>query len=239
MTFNINQLNKLNKINKNPNFNLTTNSKLKINNTFDYNDKMMQYEEIDYNITPTNYSQDLTITEHVVNTTGNGTKEINLQFPKKQLYDYDENGNVSLKETHPILKEKMELLQELCKQEGINIKITESVRTVERQNELYEKGRSTSGDIVTNAKGEDYNSFHQWGIAFDICINEIDNAYNIEKLKRVGEIGKSIGLEWGGDWTTFTDMPHFQLPGYEDGISKLKEQYENPAEFADTWYIEV
>ena len=41
MTFNINQLNKLNKINKNPNFNLTTNSKLKINNTFDYNDKMM------------------------------------------------------------------------------------------------------------------------------------------------------------------------------------------------------
>jgi len=28
----------------------------------------------------------------------------------------------------------------------------------------------------------------------------------------VGAIGKSVGLEWGGDWTRLPDRPHFQLP---------------------------
>ena len=25
--------------------------------------------------------------------------------------------------------------------------------------------------------------------------------------------GKSVGLEWGGDWTGFKDWPHFQYTG--------------------------
>lgn len=130
---------------------------------------------------------------------------------KKVLYSYDESGNVSLKQVHPVLKEKIQLLEKLCQQEGINIKITEDVRTVEEQNNLYAKGRTTSGNIVTNAKGEDYNSFHQWGIAFDICINEVGDAYNIEKLKRVGEIGKSIGLEWGRRLDNFYRYASFPI----------------------------
>ena len=28
--------------------------------------------------------------------------------------------------------------------------------------------------------------------------------------KRAAEIGKSLGLEWGGAWTKFKDLPHFQ-----------------------------
>lgn len=158
-----------------------------------------------------------------------------VSIPKDELYSYDENGYVSLKKVHPELEDKIERLIDLCSKEGIPIKITEDLRSVEKQNALYAKGRTTSGNIVTNATGKDYSSFHQWGIAFDICINEVDDAYNIEKLKRVGELGKSIGLEWGGDWTSIVDMPHFQLSGYEDGIQALKEQYQNPADFADTW----
>jgi hypothetical protein len=29
--------------------------------------------------------------------------------------------------------------------------------------------------------------------------------------KSAGDIGKQQGLEWGGDWETFTDEPHFQV----------------------------
>lgn len=29
--------------------------------------------------------------------------------------------------------------------------------------------------------------------------------------KRMGEIGKSCGLSWGGDWKGFADTPHFEV----------------------------
>lgn len=132
-------------------------------------------------------------------------------------------------------------LVELSEKEGIPIRVTETVRTVKRQNKLYNKGRDDEGNIikkekvVTNAKGEDYSSLHQWGIAFDICIDEKGSEYDEEKLKKVGELGKSIGLEWGGDWTTFEDTPHFQLKGYGSSVQVLKDEYQNPGNFADTW----
>lgn len=135
--------------------------------------------------------------------------------------------------TNPELEEKMNELERLCIEQGINIRITETIRSVDRQNELYAKGRTTPGNVVTNAKGSDYNSMHQWGIAFDVCINEVENAYNIEKLRQVGEIGKSIGLEWGGDWKDFVDMPHFQLAGYS--IDELKTKYNDPGGFSNSW----
>lgn len=161
--------------------------------------------------------------------------------PELPLYGYDENGAISLNRPHPKLTQKMTELVELSEKEGIPIRVTETVRTVKRQNKLYNKGRDDEGNIikkekvVTNAKGEDYSSLHQWGIAFDICIDEKGSEYDEEKLKKVGELGKSIGLEWGGDWTTFEDTPHFQLKGYGSSVQVLKDEYQNPGNFADTW----
>lgn len=54
-----------------------------------------------------------------------------------------------------------------CKAEGINVAISETLRTAAEQDALYAKGRTKPGNIVTNAKGSSYRSQHQWGIAFD------------------------------------------------------------------------
>ncbi len=37
------------------------------------------------------------------------------------------------------------------------------------------------------------------------------DARNIEILKKIAPVGKSLGLEWGGDWKSIVDNPHFQL----------------------------
>jgi len=150
------------------------------------------------------------------------------------LYDVDPEGNVDLHQVNPALSVKMNQLVDECKKEGINIRVTADLRSVDEQNNLYNSGRSKDGSIVTNAKGEDYESSHQWGTAFDVAIQGND-PYNIEKLERVGEIGKSLGLEWGGDFKEFPDMPHFELPQSE----AIKGQYQNPAEFADQWLDET
>ncbi|MNG95893.1 hypothetical protein D3C78_1805180 [compost metagenome] len=31
------------------------------------------------------------------------------------------------------------------------------------------------------------------------------------KYKAVGVLGEELGLEWGGNWKTIVDQPHFQL----------------------------
>jgi len=93
---------------------------------------------------------------------------------------------------------------------GIRIKILSGFRTYAEQEALYARGRTSPGDIVTNARAGYSN--HNFGIAFDIGVFE-GNTYIGEspKYKAVGVIGMDIGLEWGGNWKTIVDQPHFQL----------------------------
>lgn len=93
---------------------------------------------------------------------------------------------------------------------GIAIKVISGTRTYEEQNALYEQGRSKAGRIVTNARGGYSN--HNFGIAFDIGVFE-GGRYLDESpaYKAVGAIGMKLGLEWGGNWKTIQDEPHFQF----------------------------
>lgn len=92
---------------------------------------------------------------------------------------------------------------------GITIRIISGLRTFEEQDALYALGRSAPGHIVTNARGGYSN--HNFGIAFDIGVFE-GNKYlpDSVKYKVVGALGMDMGLEWGGNWKSITDQPHFQ-----------------------------
>jgi peptidoglycan LD-endopeptidase CwlK len=92
----------------------------------------------------------------------------------------------------------------------ITIKVISGLRTYEKQNDLYAQGRTKPGKIVTNARGGYSN--HNFGIAFDIGVFE-GSKYLDEspKYKAVGPMGTDLGLEWGGNWKSIQDEPHFQL----------------------------
>ena len=112
---------------------------------------------------------------------------------------------------HPLLDFKLTKLLKQCAKKGIFLIITEGYRTVERQDALYAKGRTAPGTIVTGARGSSFTSQHQWGIAFDIAINDKDKTYDVALLCEVGSIAKKIGLGWGGNWKDLIDRPHFYL----------------------------
>lgn len=141
---------------------------------------------------------------------------------------------------HPRLQSKIKELILKSAKAGLLIGIGECVRTVEEQDALYAQGRTEPGNIVTNAKGSTYSSMHQWGIAFDFYRNDGQGLYNDSDafFRQVGKIGKSIGLEWGGDWTSPVDKPHFQLPDWGSTPSKLKAMYGTPEKFKETWEVE-
>lgn len=86
--------------------------------------------------------------------------------------------------------------------------ITEGLRTVARQRQLVAKGASKT-----------MNSRHITGHAIDVAfIIGKQVRWDWPLYKAFADLmkasAKELGLvvEWGGDWKSFKDGPHFQLP---------------------------
>ena len=96
------------------------------------------------------------------------------------------------------------------------------LRTLEEQQSLYAKGRTAAGGIVTNCDGIRNVSRHQSGRAVDVIPWPIDWD-NHDRIITFGWYVKGIttmlrrydaiehNITWGGDWTKFVDLPHYQL----------------------------
>ena len=94
-----------------------------------------------------------------------------------------------------------------CKKAGLPVLVTETLRTKERQLELYAQGRTKPGKVVTWTK----TSRHQSGLAWDICKNVKGSEYSdIAFFESCGRIAKALGITWGGDFKN-RDMPHFEV----------------------------
>lgn len=114
------------------------------------------------------------------------------------------------------------LLEELNKQ-GVSMFVTQTYRSAQYQNQLYQQGRTTRGNIVTGCDGYKAKSQHQSRLAFDLaCRGKI--LYDNNMLAKAGKVAQSLGIEWGGGWSGFKDSPHFQIKKRQV-IKPLKEEY--------------
>lgn len=106
---------------------------------------------------------------------------------------------------------------------GLTVQILSGTRTYAEQTAIYEQGRSKPGPIVTKAKAGYSN--HNFGIAFDVGVFKGKNYYDgdtpaeIKAYADLSRIIKPVGLEWGGDWKSITDTPHYQAPTVPAGRS--------------------
>jgi peptidoglycan L-alanyl-D-glutamate endopeptidase CwlK len=101
--------------------------------------------------------------------------------------------------------------------EGIDLVVTQGLRDNALQAQLYAQGRTAPGAIVTNAPPG--SSWHNFGLAFDVAVLKDGKATwpeNEALWQRIGAIGKAVGLEWGGDFHTINDRPHFE---YHPGLT--------------------
>lgn len=96
---------------------------------------------------------------------------------------------------------------ERCYEENLNVKISETYRSQERQNYLYEKGRSRPGLIVTWTK----NSKHTERRAFDI-VKAGNKPYGDDDFfRKCADIGLELGLTPGYYFENYQDKPHFEF----------------------------
>ena len=116
----------------------------------------------------------------------------------------------NIEDLHPKLQRLCNEFLSKCKEQEIEILITSTYRDIESQDALYAKGRTLKGQKVTSSKGG--QSFHNWHVAFDfVPIKDGKAQWNdIELFHKCGQIGESVGLEWGGRFKRFKDLPHFQ-----------------------------
>ena len=111
---------------------------------------------------------------------------------------------------HPDLRTKCQELIKKCKTRGIDIIISQTLRTKAEQDAIYAQGRTKPGKIVSNVKYP--NSMHCWGVAFDVAvIREGKAIWDVAKCINPAETGRrTLGLTWGGRWQNFPDAPHFE-----------------------------
>ncbi len=127
-----------------------------------------------------------------------------------------------LAKVHPTLATRARAMIELLAQSGVEILVTQGLRTWEEQDVLYARGRTVAPIgkkfIVTNAKGG--QSYHNFGLAFDIVVLDALGKFDWDSDHpgwiAASKAGKSVGLEWGGEWKTFKDIPHYQ---YTNGLT--------------------
>lgn len=111
---------------------------------------------------------------------------------------------------------------------GIDVRIISGTRTYSEQDALYKKGRFGNNESkVTNARGGQSN--HNFGIAWDIGIFKNGQYITTDtEYKQVAfqVLPLILDLEWGGNWITFKDVPHYQINAVSNKVSDIRNLFE-------------
>lgn len=118
-----------------------------------------------------------------------------------------------LEGVHPDL---IKVVERAAQTTAVPFTVLEGLRSVERQRRLVAKGASTT-----------MNSRHipdARGIGHAVDLGALDNGeiswswplyYKIADAMKAASAELGIPVEWGGDWKSFKDGPHWQLPWKE------------------------
>ncbi|PQA78676.1 M15 family metallopeptidase [Rhodoferax sp. TS-BS-61-7] len=129
-------------------------------------------------------------------------------------FELPEKSKARLAGVHPRL---VSVVLAAAARSDVKFVVTEGLRSLERQKELQAAGKSQT-----------IRSRHLTGHAVDLAIWEDRDAdkvvdadeisWKFPQYQQLAQIVKEaaaelgVPIEWGGDWTSFKDGPHFQLP---------------------------
>lgn len=130
----------------------------------------------------------------------------------------DPHRLVRLRGCHPDLKARVTALIDALARQGLDLVLTQGVRSVAQQQALYAQGRYKPGKIVTNCDGLVRVSNHQpkadgYGYAVDVAWRNAHGEITWEgPWDLLGALAATHGLTWGGSWIRWQDRPHLELP---------------------------
>ncbi len=151
---------------------------------------------------------------------------------------------------HPAVRQEVTTIINEANQQltgKAQVRISQGLRTIEEQNNLYAQGRTKPGKKVTNAKGG--SSYHNYGLAVDIVLiidgkeaswdteKDFDNDGKADWMEVVA-VFKKYNWAWGGNFKSITDKPHFEKTfGYT--VSQLLAKHSKKDFIPSTTYIKL
>ena len=113
-------------------------------------------------------------------------------------------GNRSMQKLSGVHPDLIAVVKLAISKSKVDFTVLEGIRSPVRQMQLYKAGKSTT-----------LNSRHITGHAVDLAPWPIswewEDFYPIADAMKDAAEELEVSLEWGGDWKSFPDGPHFQL----------------------------
>lgn len=139
---------------------------------------------------------------------------------KAQFGSFDERSEKNIATLIPPAQRTARQFMQAASHLPQKVRILSGSRTYGEQDALYAIGRTVEKNRspVTKAKGGQSN--HNFGIAWDVGIFEANGRYmdgshaaDEQAYSSLAALAKTRvpGLEWGGDWASFKDRPHYQM----------------------------
>lgn len=117
-------------------------------------------------------------------------------------------GSKSLAKLNGVHPDLVKVVKAAIKLSEVDFTVLEGLRTLTRQKQLFAAGATKT-----------LNSRHLTGHAVDLGALiggtvrwDWPLYFKIADAMKAAAADLGIPLEWGGDWRTFKDGPHFQLP---------------------------
>ena len=117
-------------------------------------------------------------------------------------------GHRSLARLEGVHLDLVRVVKKAAAMSPLDFTVLEGLRTLERQKQLSQLGATKT-----------LNSRHLTGHAVDLA-PMIGGAvswdwplyHRLAKIIKEAAVAENVPIEWGGDWRTFKDGPHWQLP---------------------------
>ncbi|CQD35635.1 M15 family metallopeptidase [Yersinia mollaretii] len=124
----------------------------------------------------------------------------------KPQFRFGQISEHNLRNVHPDL---VLIVRRALTLSTVDFRVIEGIRTAERQRQL-----------VRNGSSKTLNSRHLTGHAVDLAplINnkipweDWGAFHQVAKAMKQAALEMELPLQWGGDWKSFKDGPHFELP---------------------------
>lgn len=120
-------------------------------------------------------------------------------------FRFSGTSEARLRDVHPDLQKVVRRALELS---TVDFSVAEGVRSYARQKQLFDEGKSRT-----------MRSRHLTGHAVDLYpVSKAGAEWHRDDFRDLADAmkraAKALGIpvEWGGDWTSFQDCPHWQLP---------------------------
>jgi peptidoglycan L-alanyl-D-glutamate endopeptidase CwlK len=117
-------------------------------------------------------------------------------------------GQRSLARLEGVHPDLVRVVKRAAAMSNIDFTVLEGLRTLERQKQLFAKrATKTMKSRHLNGHAVDLAPLIAGEVRWDWPLY-----YQLAEIVKAAAAAEGVPIEWGGDWRTFKDGPHWQLP---------------------------